>query len=162
MKQNWGPIYPASAARIVINRILKEPIASRRISCSLNRHQLFHHTSSESLIVKITFWPFGEALTVKFNQICGSTELAFHMAIGKNIPNIRCIWGQTYQIEFLPQKMAGKVLINIESKFLEIKFRIRQPSRDTLTLYWPMTEFASISPFMNFHHVSPRNSSVSG
>ena len=31
------------------------------ISCSLNVHQLFHHFSSESRTVKMTFWFFGLA-----------------------------------------------------------------------------------------------------
>ena len=66
MERALGPMYPTSAALFITIPIkLKAPIALRRISCSLKPHQLFHHFSSESRTVKITFCPFGQALSKK-------------------------------------------------------------------------------------------------
>ena len=98
MERALGPMYPTSAALFITIPIkLKAPIALRRISCSLKPHQLFHHFSSESRTVKITFCPFGQVLSEK-------NQNDLH----------KMFFGQPYPIDFLPHEIPRKILINIE------------------------------------------------
>ena len=52
------PIYPFIAIIFKNPATLKSPIACRLNSWVMNPHQLFHHCSSESLTVRITFVSF--------------------------------------------------------------------------------------------------------
>lgn len=98
MERALGPMYPTSAALFITIPIkLKAPIALRRISCSLKPHQLFHHFSSESRTVKITFCSFGQALSKK-------KQKELH----------KRFFSESYPIDFLPHEIPWKILINIE------------------------------------------------